>query len=41
LTDAVWQNLPDRVVFTGGTGYASDPASAAAGQRFYRILSNP
>jgi hypothetical protein len=41
LSDTVWQNLPDNVVFTGGTGYASDPAPVTAGQRFYRILSNP
>lgn len=41
LTDAVWQNLPVDFNVSGGTGYVSDPSPVTAGQRFYRIVSNP
>jgi hypothetical protein len=41
LTNPVWQNLPSDINVSGGTGYVRDPVPMTAGQRFYRILSNP
>lgn len=40
LADPVWQDLPGNVIFTGASGYVSDPAPAT-GQRFYRIMTSP